>query len=91
VSVNETRNTINEAYIDIEAQFASLGRLVRQANYHGDYAIGEQVKAVRASVMESLDRMEQACEQDYCTCHERDMSYVCDYCYAKGFRGHMQK
>jgi hypothetical protein len=26
-----------------------------------------------------------------CTCHERDGSYVCDYCYAQGHRGHMQK
>jgi len=26
-----------------------------------------------------------------CACHERDSSYVCEYCYAKGFRGHMQK
>lgn len=26
-----------------------------------------------------------------CTCHERDSSYVCDYCYSQGFRGHMQE
>jgi len=26
-----------------------------------------------------------------CTCHERDSSYVCDHCYSKGFRGHMQR
>lgn len=26
-----------------------------------------------------------------CACHERDSSYVCEYCFAKGLRGHMQK
>lgn len=26
-----------------------------------------------------------------CTCHERDSSYVCDYCYSQGYRGHMQE
>jgi hypothetical protein len=26
-----------------------------------------------------------------CTCHERDGSYACPYCYAKGERGHMQE
>ena len=26
-----------------------------------------------------------------CTCHERDGSYVCSYCYAQGHRGHMQQ
>jgi len=26
-----------------------------------------------------------------CTCHERDSSYVCEYCYSQGHRGHMQK
>lgn len=25
-----------------------------------------------------------------CTCHERDSSYVCDYCRSQGHRGHMQ-
>lgn len=25
-----------------------------------------------------------------CTCHERDSSFVCSYCYAQGHRGHMQ-
>jgi len=27
---------------------------------------------------------------DHCECHERDGSFVCDYCYARGYRGHMQ-
>ncbi len=26
-----------------------------------------------------------------CTCHERDSSYVCEFCYSQGYRGHMQK
>lgn len=26
-----------------------------------------------------------------CECHERDSSYVCDYCYSQGLRGHMQE
>lgn len=26
-----------------------------------------------------------------CTCHERDNSYVCQFCYSQGFRGHMQR
>lgn len=26
----------------------------------------------------------------YCTCHERDGSYVCSHCYSQGHRGHMQ-
>jgi len=30
-------------------------------------------------------------EDDKCTCHERDGSYVCDHCFAKGDRGHMQR
>ena len=25
-----------------------------------------------------------------CTCHERDSSFVCDYCRLIGLRGHMQ-
>ena len=25
-----------------------------------------------------------------CKCHERDGSYVCDYCWVKGYRGDMQ-
>ena len=25
-----------------------------------------------------------------CTCHERDSSYVCEYCQAQGLKGHMQ-
>lgn len=25
-----------------------------------------------------------------CECHERDSSYVCNFCYAQGHRGHMQ-
>ena len=29
--------------------------------------------------------------KDHCTCHERDSSYACAYCYAQGIRGHMQK
>ncbi len=29
-------------------------------------------------------------EAKHCTCHERDGSYVCDYCYEQGHRGHMQ-
>ena len=28
--------------------------------------------------------------QNACSCHERDGSYVCDYCYAQGRRGHME-
>lgn len=28
---------------------------------------------------------------DGCTCHERDGSYMCEYCYSQGLRGHMQK
>ena len=28
--------------------------------------------------------------QNACSCHERDCSYVCDYCYAQGQRGHME-
>jgi hypothetical protein len=27
----------------------------------------------------------------HCTCHERDSSYVCDFCYSQGHRGHMQR
>lgn len=30
-------------------------------------------------------------DENKCTCHERDGSYVCDYCFAQGHRGHMQK
>ena len=26
-----------------------------------------------------------------CTCHERDSSRVCDFCYSQGLRGHMQR
>lgn len=26
-----------------------------------------------------------------CTCHERDSSVVCSYCYSLGHRGHMQQ
>ena len=25
-----------------------------------------------------------------CECHERDSSYVCDYCHSQGLRGHME-
>jgi hypothetical protein len=25
-----------------------------------------------------------------CECHERDGTFVCKYCYAQGYRGHMQ-
>jgi len=26
-----------------------------------------------------------------CTCHPRDGSYACPFCYAQGFRGHMER
>lgn len=26
-----------------------------------------------------------------CTCHPRDGSYACPYCYSQGFRGHMER
>jgi hypothetical protein len=29
-------------------------------------------------------------DSDRCECHERDGSYVCEWCYKKGLRGHMQ-
>ena len=29
-------------------------------------------------------------EETKCECHERDSSYVCEYCYSQGHRGHMQ-
>lgn len=28
---------------------------------------------------------------DICSCHERDSSQVCDFCYKQGYRGHMQE
>ncbi len=30
-------------------------------------------------------------DDERCECHERDSSYVCKYCYARGERGHMQR
>ena len=36
-------------------------------------------------------RKDEPAKTDVCTCHERDSSYVCDYCYSQGYRGHMQK
>jgi len=29
--------------------------------------------------------------EPHCECHERDGSYVCEYCYSQGIRGHMEK
>jgi len=46
-----------------------------------------------------FDELSEACGQlastkeptGWCECHERDSSSVCDFCYSRGFRGHMQK
>lgn len=29
--------------------------------------------------------------EPHCECHERDGSYVCEYCRSQGLRGHMEK
>jgi len=46
------------------------------------------------TVVEAAKRYRAMVKQDEpddrCECHERDGSYVCKYCYAKGLRGHMQ-
>ncbi len=34
-------------------------------------------------------RVDEPAEAKHCTCHERDGSYACDYCYKQGHRGHM--
>jgi hypothetical protein len=39
----------------------------------------------------ALKQMLEERAKDHCTCHPRDSSYVCDYCYKQGHRGHMQK
>ena len=28
---------------------------------------------------------------EQCSCHERDSSFVCEVCYKRGYRGHMQE
>lgn len=46
-------------------------------------------KELRKSVIkESLTTAE---DSDTCECHERDGSFVCESCYKKGLRGHMQQ
>ena len=29
--------------------------------------------------------------EQHCECHERDGSYVCEYCRSQGLRGHMER
>jgi hypothetical protein len=36
------------------------------------------------------DFVRTAGNTSHCQCHERDSSYVCEYCYANGLRGTMQ-
>ncbi len=31
-----------------------------------------------------------ATAQNTCACHERDSSFVCDFCRSQGYKGHMQ-
>jgi hypothetical protein len=38
-----------------------------------------------------IDACAEYSKQKKCTCHERDSSQVCSYCYDQGERGHMQR
>lgn len=37
------------------------------------------------------DWAKKAAQAPHCECHERDGSYVCEYCRSQGLRGHMEK
>ena len=66
----------------------------------GPYRLFETAAAVKAELAGDDDlRIERRPEivarldalAGQCACHEWDGCYVCDHCYALGFRGHMQK
>ena len=33
----------------------------------------------------------ESCAEPHCECHDRDGSYVCEYCRSQGLRGHMER
>ena len=41
--------------------------------------------------MDLVQAFRNAAPEPHCECHERDGSYVCEYCRSQGLRGHMEK
>ena len=54
-----------------------------------DFCKMEELMMKMFSVVEG--EVSKTFQVNKCTCHERDSSQVCEYCYSLGFRGHMQR
>ena len=52
---------------------------------------GHESTAVHLAMALDARRYGETYQKAVCTCHERDGSFVCEYCYSQGYRGHMQE
>lgn len=57
----------------------------------GEYVFCNAGVQAQWEAWQAAIEMKNNLESGVCECHERDSSYVCEYCYSLGYRGHMQE